>query len=149
MSKKIRHCTLPAAAVVAAGLLTFAPSAAAVPHCTTFGIPGKLTVMQNDGWTVQLNGAGQQFQGPVTATNGRETIAGSSAGGVNGSDLNVNVNWNNGHQSRYYGVIFENGSVPQGYRENLRGGADSTVWHTAPGSLECAESADVPAPNLN
>jgi hypothetical protein len=102
-----------ATAISAIGLLV-ASSPAQADSCNQWALPGNAKIRQDNGWNVNFPGVAQDA---ATDLSGRaftvaqtgQSMSGNAFGGINGSHLDVTINWDFGPTGRYLGDVAADG----------------------------------------
>jgi hypothetical protein len=133
-----------ATAISAIGLL-LAPSPAHAASCQRWALPENAKIRQDNGWTVNFPGVAQA---PATDFTGRaftvaqtgESMSGNAFGGLNGSHLDVTVNWDYGPTGRYVGDVGDDGVLH---------GTTGGVGFTSEQPFKCMDSPILFGPDNN
>jgi hypothetical protein len=141
-----------AAAVSAAGLLTAAGPAQALPpfplapaDCQQWGFPGPVTLIQSTGEVLTFNSTGSTASGPAPLKQGGPTKNGSITGGIDANG-HVNLTW---IQDSNNGTVAFNGDVgPDGNAKGTRDPNDQVTWRSG-GPMSCAQKAPKEGPTVS
>jgi len=131
-----------ATAISAAGLIVVPAPAQALPACVQFGFPGDVQLRQSDGWNVTFSSVGSIASGPAQArhdTGG--TLSGTVAGGIEGRNINVVINWNNGSRGRYTGVVGDDYHM-SGDSVDINPESDARAKYRSVFPISCLTTAD-------
>lgn len=102
---RTRLIAVAAAAIGAMGLVPV-PAAQAQPKCVQFGFPGDVQLRQTNGWSVTFSSTGSTASGPAQATgDSGAKMTGNVSGGIEGRDINLVIQWNEGSRGRYTGSV--------------------------------------------
>lgn len=124
----------------AASLVLTPPSHADPDFCYPYVFREAVFVIsQSDGWHVKVPANGNQISGRAEGwpPGPGAPMYGNAVGHTSGTAVDITVNWDNGHRSRYTGSVLADGDVA-GERDDIRAnaGPDDTTW-SAPGAMKC------------
>jgi hypothetical protein len=139
-----------AAAVGAAGLLTFAVPAGAIPRAPlapacSWRLPSFLTIHQDNNIDVRMAINNNKLAGTAEYTSPGGAVTGGSAdGGLNsdGHTFLFIMKWNTGGQNNYHGYISDDGSISG---DTLNEANVANNWTASPNAT-CAAAPAPPAP---
>jgi len=141
-----------AAAVSAAGLLTAAGPAQALPpfplapaDCQQWGFPGPVTLIQSTGEVLTFNSTGPTASGPAPLKQGGPTKQGSITGAVDANG-HINLTW---IQDSNNGTVAFTGDVgPDGNAKGTRDPNNEVTWRSG-GPMTCAQKAPKEGPTVS
>jgi hypothetical protein len=130
-----------ATAITAVGFLTVptpaqaGPTLPLAPPCNQYGFNGDFRIRQDNGWQVLFNstgpGAGTGSVVAVNNDNVGKLTGGVGGGGINGRNVDFNVNWAGVGRGHYTGTVGDDGLVHRGVYVDQSSGQsvnwDSTI----------------------
>ena len=98
-----------------------------------------MRLLQSDGWSVTVEAAGRDVQGPAVAvpTDRSPLWRGTGEGGTDGITVAFSINWDHGRQTQYTGAVDQSTGAVTGERP------DGVTWHTT-ANLRCIDATDPP-----